>query len=269
MLNATKTPNFATSTPDALGGEDDDEEADPTYNPDVGDLDLNDNRVVQDDEDDTMDVDDDINESSSSDDHHRRTYEPLPPQKRGEWLKELRGMPQEKISSPRITGIISLVRVILRKYADEKIMIVSRFVRFLDIVRLNIANQSVTDTTEFNGFIPADQRIENLRQFSREDRSRSIVVETSCPWSSPDHKPTESSADTSRGYSPDATTLAPRRKKTVAAPQKSAPAPTTTTYPDQTPGYHTLMSTFGADLQRFTSAQKHSLDVVGRDEEPR
>jgi SNF2 family DNA or RNA helicase len=151
--------------PEAIDGEDDGEEADPTYNPDVGDVDLLDNTIIEDDEDDDMDSNE-----------RRELYRALPPQKRGEWLKELYSMPEAKISSPRVTTIINLIRDILRDFPGEKIVIVSRFVKFLDVLQLNIANQSVTEATEFNGFVPQDQRNENLRQFNRENGGPMVLL---------------------------------------------------------------------------------------------
>lgn len=96
------------------------------------------------------------------------TYVPLDPLKREEWLTEVEAMSDKELRSPRIDKIMAMVDDITIHFPNEKIVIVSRFVRFLDILQTAMKRKESLITTEFTGYVNSARRIENLRTFGHD-----------------------------------------------------------------------------------------------------
>lgn len=90
-------------------------------------------------------------------------HQRLPPMKRSEWLEKLEAADEEERTSPRITTVIRLVTEILTTKPGEKIIVASRFVKFLDILEWVFKTLGL-ETTTFSGYCKSE-RDENLGRF--------------------------------------------------------------------------------------------------------
>ncbi|KAI1647842.1 P-loop containing nucleoside triphosphate hydrolase protein [Daldinia loculata] len=85
--------------------------------------------------------------------------------KRPQWLTYLQSRPDGAIFSPRICSITNTVKSILEK-PNDKIMIVSNYIMFLDIIRVALERNAIR-AKEFNGTIASSEaRAEVLRDFN-------------------------------------------------------------------------------------------------------
>lgn len=95
-----------------------------------------------------------------------------PPVPRETWLGEVAAMPDGQIFSPRVEKIIDVVRTIRSEARGEKILVVSRFVKFLDVLQEAIARKAEGDAllrverTSFTGYVGGEERAERLRVFN-------------------------------------------------------------------------------------------------------
>jgi SNF2 family DNA or RNA helicase len=117
--------------------------------------------------------DDGNNVEDSEDDNDALVYCPMSSAERGAWKEQVRGMSLGTLLSPRVRSIIIQLQMIREEVPEEKIVVVSRFVRFLDVVQEAMHKTAVTTPVlavgmvTYSGHINTDERVENLRIFNQ------------------------------------------------------------------------------------------------------
>jgi hypothetical protein len=92
-------------------------------------------------------------------------YGPLDPVKREKWLADDEVMSDEELKSPRMYKIMAMGKGFTIGFPNEKMIFVSRFVRFLNILKTAIRRKGSVTTTEFTGYVNSSRRIDNMRVF--------------------------------------------------------------------------------------------------------
>lgn len=87
----------------------------------------------------------------------------------------MKGLSLDTLLSPRVRRIIELLWALHEESPDEKIVVASRLVRFLDLVQEAMIRVATTapalavavGTATFSGHIDTNDRIENIRLFNQ------------------------------------------------------------------------------------------------------
>lgn len=160
-------------------------EEDFTYDDDSGDatFDPRDGRSnAQDPDSDGGDEDVPRDSDSDSDVHYARLQGRSHPGFARRWLRQLTLQPDHQIFSPRVHAIVDQVRTIRQDYPDDKIIITSTSVMFLDIMkeamsrRAGIESVFEFEVAEYNGTVSLDKRVEVVRRFNPPDTGPRVLL---------------------------------------------------------------------------------------------
>jgi hypothetical protein len=85
-----------------------------------------------------------------------------------EWLEHIRKLPTERLHSPKILAILNCVSNIRREFQGDKIVIVSRYVMFLDLIKVVLQRQMPeVRVAEYNGTFSYQDRTSIINTFNK------------------------------------------------------------------------------------------------------